>query len=75
MEKDLTGIGYNANQSKLAFNSGGLFGQGFLKGTQTKGDFIPEQHSDYIFATIGEEWGFFFTFRYTIVYCSINEDD
>tara|TARA_B100001248_G_C27302950_1_gene418030 strand:- start:253 stop:942 length:690 start_codon:yes stop_codon:yes gene_type:complete len=59
LEKDLTGIGYNANQSKLAFNSGGLFGQGFLKGTQTKGDFIPEQHSDYIFATIGEEWGFF----------------
>ncbi len=59
LEKDLAGIGYNANQSKLAFNSGGLFGQGFLKGTQTKGDFIPEQHSDYIFATIGEEWGFF----------------
>ena len=59
MEKDLAGIGYNTNQSKLAFNSGGLFGQGFLKGTQTKGDFIPEQHSDYIFATIGEEWGFF----------------
>ena len=62
LEKDLTGIGYNANQSKLAFNSGSLFGQGFLKGTQTKGDFIPEQHSDYIFATIGEEWGFFGSF-------------
>ena len=59
IEKDLSGIGYNSNQSKLAFNSGGFFGQGFLKGTQTKGDFIPEQHSDYIFATIGEEWGFF----------------
>jgi len=59
IEKDLSGIGYNTNQSKLAFNSGGFFGQGFLKGTQTKGDFIPEQHSDYIFATIGEEWGFF----------------
>ena len=59
LEKDITGIGYKANQSKLAFNSGGLFGQGFLMGTQTKGDFIPEQHSDYIFATIGEEWGFF----------------
>ena len=59
LEKDLVGIGYNTNQSKLAFNSGGVFGQGFLKGTQTKGDFIPEQHSDYIFATIGEEWGFF----------------
>ena len=62
LEKDLTGIGYNANQSKLAFNSGSLFGQGFLKGTQTKGNFIPEQHSDYIFATIGEEWGFFGSF-------------
>ena len=59
IEKDLSGIGYNTNQSKLAFNSGGFFGQGFLKGTQTKGDFIPEQHSDYIFSTIGEEWGFF----------------
>lgn len=59
IEKDLSGIGYNSNQSKLAFNSGGFFGQGFLKGTQTKGDFIPEQHSDYIFSTIGEEWGFF----------------
>ena len=59
VEKDLSGIGYNSNQSKLAFNSGGFFGQGFLKGTQTKGDFIPEQHSDYIFSTIGEEWGFF----------------
>ena len=59
LEKDLAGIGYNTNQSKLAFNSGGVFGQGFLRGTQTKGDFIPEQHSDYIFATIGEEWGFF----------------
>ena len=59
LEKDISGMGYNSNQSKLAFNSGGFFGQGFLKGTQTKGDFIPEQHSDYIFATIGEEWGFF----------------
>ena len=68
LEKDLTGIGYNANQSKLAFNSGGLFGQGFLKGTQTKGDFIPEQHSDYIFATIGEEWGFFGSLFVTLLF-------
>ena len=58
LDDDLKGIGYNTNQSQLAFKSGGIFGEGFLKGSQTKGDFIPEQHSDYIFATIGEEWGF-----------------
>ncbi|MAT79778.1 MAG: rod shape-determining protein RodA [Flavobacteriales bacterium] len=58
LDDDLKGIGYNTNQSQLAFKSGGFFGEGFLKGSQTKGDFIPEQHSDYIFATIGEEWGF-----------------
>ena len=58
LDDDLKGIGYNTNQSQLAFKSGGILGEGFLKGSQTKGDFIPEQHSDYIFATIGEEWGF-----------------
>ena len=58
MNDDVKGVGYNTNQSQLAFKSGGLFGEGFLEGSQTKGDFIPEQHSDYIFATIGEEWGF-----------------
>lgn len=58
LDNDLKGIGYNTNQSQLAFKSGGILGEGFLKGSQTKGDFIPEQHSDYIFATIGEEWGF-----------------
>ena len=58
LDDDLKGIGYNTNQSQLAFKSGGIIGEGFLKGSQTKGDFIPEQHSDYIFATIGEEWGF-----------------
>ena len=52
------GIGYNINQSKIAIGSGGLNGKGFLEGTQTKGDFVPEQHTDYIFSTIGEEWGF-----------------
>tara|TARA_B100000242_G_scaffold60086_1_gene35878 strand:+ start:299 stop:1549 length:1251 start_codon:yes stop_codon:yes gene_type:complete len=59
IKEDNKGIGYNTKQSQLAFKSGGFFGEGFLKGTQTKGDFVPEQHSDYIFATIGEEWGFF----------------
>ncbi len=59
IKEDKRGIGYNTNQSQLAFKSGGFFGEGFLKGAQTKGDFVPEQHSDYIFATVGEEWGFF----------------
>ena len=58
LDDDLKGIGYNTNQSQLAFKSGGILGEGFLKGSQTKGDFIPEQHSDYIFATIGERVGF-----------------
>ena len=57
-EVDSRGIGYNINQSKIAIGSGGLIGKGFLKGTQTKGDFVPEQQTDYIFSTVGEEWGF-----------------
>lgn len=51
-------IGYNTYQSEKAIESGGFFGKGFLEGTRTKGDFVPEQHSDYIFSTVGEEWGF-----------------
>ena len=51
-------IGYNTFQSEKAIESGGLWGKGFLEGTRTKGDFVPEQHSDYIFSTLGEEWGF-----------------
>ena len=51
-------IGYNTYQSEKAIESGGLWGKGFLEGTRTKGDFVPEQHSDYIFTTVGEEWGF-----------------
>lgn len=57
-EVDPKGIGYNINQSKIAIGSGGLLGKGFLNGTQTKGKFVPEQHTDYIFTTISEEWGF-----------------
>ena len=57
-EVDSHGIGYNINQSIIAIGSGGLNGKGFLQGTQTKGDFVPEQHTDFIFSTIGEEWGF-----------------
>lgn len=51
-------IGYNTYQSEKAIESGGFFGKGFLEGTRTKGDFVPEQHSDYIFSSVGEEWGF-----------------
>lgn len=55
---DLKGAGYNVHQSKIAIGSGGLSGKGFLQGTQTKFNFVPEQSTDFIFCTIGEEWGF-----------------
>lgn len=55
---NLQAEGYNLNQSKIAIGSGNWTGTGFLKGTQTKGGFVPEQHTDYIFTTVGEEWGF-----------------
>jgi len=58
-EVDMKGIGYNIHQSEIAIGSGGWFGKGYLEGTQTKGGFVPEQHTDYIFTTVGEEWGFF----------------
>jgi rod shape determining protein RodA len=57
-EIDLKGAGYNVNQSKIAIGSGGFWGKGFLKGTQTKFNFVPEQSTDFIFCTVGEEWGF-----------------
>ena len=59
MKEDLAGAGYNVNQSKIAIGSGGLFGKGFLQGTQTTLGFVPEQSTDFIFCTVGEEWGFF----------------
>ena len=55
---DMKKEGYNLNQSKIAIGSGNWTGKGFLEGTQTKGGFVPEQHTDYIFTTVGEEWGF-----------------
>ncbi|MCD8261005.1 MAG: rod shape-determining protein RodA [Bacteroides sp.] len=58
MEEDLAGAGYNVNQSKIAIGSGGLNGKGFLNGTQTKLKYVPEQDTDFIFCTIGEEQGF-----------------
>lgn len=58
IEEDIRGAGYNVHQSKIAIGSGGIAGKGFLQGTQTKFDFVPEQSTDFIFCTIGEEWGF-----------------
>ena len=55
---DPLGDGFNANQSKIAIGSGGFFGKGYRNGTQTRLDFVPEQHTDFIFCGIGEEWGF-----------------
>ena len=55
---DLKGSGYNVHQSKIAIGSGGFAGKGFLNGTITKADFVPEQETDFIFCTVGEEWGF-----------------
>ena len=68
-EVDTQGVGYNINQSKIAIGSGGLNGKGFLEGTQTKGDFVPEQHTDYIFSTIAEEWGFLGSFFLIFLFC------
>ena len=59
MKEDPSGVGYNVNQSKIAIGSGGFFGKGYLGGTQTTYGFVPEQSTDFIFCTIGEEWGFF----------------
>ena len=58
IKDDPAGVGYNINQSKIAIGSGGLWGKGFLDGTQTKLNYVPEQHTDFIFCTIGEEQGF-----------------
>ncbi|PWG04635.1 rod shape-determining protein RodA [Polaribacter aquimarinus] len=58
LKTDTKNIGYNSHQSELTISSGGFSGKGFLQGDITKGDFVPEQHTDYIFCTVGEEWGF-----------------
>jgi rod shape determining protein RodA len=58
LETDYSAAGYNTHQSLIAIGSGGFSGKGFLKGTQTKLDFVPEQSTDYIFCTVGEEWGY-----------------
>lgn len=58
IEKDIYGVGYNLHQSKIAIGSGGFSGKGYMQGTMTKYNFVPEQHTDFIFCTIGEEFGF-----------------
>ena len=79
LKEDPKGAEWNTNQSKIAISSGGLLGKGFLKGTQTKLKFVPEQDTDFIFCTIAEEWGFvgsivvvsmFFLFIYRILFLS-----
>ena len=61
-------IGYNTYQSEKAIQSGEVFGKGFLEGTRTKGDFVPEQETDYIFSTVGEEWGFIGTATVVVIF-------
>ncbi len=68
---DPKGVGYNVYQSKIAIGSGGFSGKGFLQGTQTKYDFVPEQHTDFIFCTIGEEGGFLGTAAVVILYVAL----
>lgn len=71
MEDDPSGAGYNTHQSLIAIGSGGLSGKGFLQGTQTKYDFVPEQSTDYIFCTIGEEWGFLGTSLVVLLFVAL----
>ena len=68
MTDDPTGIGYNTTQARIAIGSGGFLGKGFLQGTQTKLKYVPEQDTDFIFCTVGEEWGFVGSAGMLIVY-------
>lgn len=71
IEDNIMGAGYNVNQSKIAIGSGGIVGKGFLNGTQTKLKYVPEQHTDFIFCTIGEEEGFIGTTIVLIIYLTL----
>jgi len=71
LKQDDRGVGYNVNQSKIAIGSGGFYGKGFLGGTQTKLRFVPEQNTDFIFCTIGEEYGFIGSFFLVVLYISL----
>jgi rod shape determining protein RodA len=71
IREDPMGVGYNVHQSLVAIGSGGFAGKGFLGGTQTRFDFVPEQSTDFIFCTIGEEWGLLGTFFVLVLYLSL----
>lgn len=68
MKEDPAGAGYNVNQARIAIGSGRFFGKGYLNGTQTKLQFVPEQDTDFIFCTVGEEWGFVGSLGVLILY-------
>ena len=68
IQQDIHGAGYNVYQSKIAIGSGGVWGKGFLQGTQTKFNFVPEQSTDFIFCTVGEEWGLIGTFSVVFIF-------
>jgi len=70
-ETDTRGVGYNLNQSKIAIGAGGFAGKGYLKGTQTKLDYVPEQSTDFIFCTVGEEWGFLGTLAVIVLFSGL----
>lgn len=70
-EHDIKGVGYNLNQSMIAIGSGGFSGKGYLKGTMTKYNFVPEQHTDFIFCTVGEESGFLGCFAVIALYLAL----
>lgn len=69
LASDPLGTDYNVNQAKIAIGSGGWLGKGFLEGTQIKYGFVPEKHTDFIFCTVGEEWGFFGTMAVLTLFC------
>ena len=71
LKEDPLGAGYNVNQSKIAIGSGGFSGKGFLQGTQTKFNFVPEQSTDFIFCTVGEEWGFMGTSTVILLFVAL----
>jgi rod shape determining protein RodA len=71
LKEDRLGVGFNLEQSKIAIGAGQFAGRGFMEGTQTKMGFVPEQHTDFIFCTIGEEWGLLGVLTFFFVYGSL----
>ena len=71
LKEDDRGMGFNLKQSKIAIGAGEMWGRGYLKGTQTKMGFVPEQHTDFIFDAIGEEWGFVGSTLFLLIFCGL----